>query len=66
MPSVNRGGNCPYCGGICTKVRERTPLQDLLQCNQCNLWAVRLNRTGAVYPLQNGSDPDTPPTVSIP
>jgi len=69
MPRYQRNmqGGCPY--GLSDfdplLTEERQEGQDLMFCNDCGYWSARNTQTGYQYPLDDPTDKNSPPAVSV-
>lgn len=63
MPaSKHPHGQCPYCGAAVFSLgAERRPGQRVQQCAACGKYSILGERTWARYPLDDPSDPGSPP-----
>ena len=63
---VKRNGECPYCVGTSfTDIDDSRPQRTVRQCGDCQGHFVH-HDNGSNYPLEDRSDPASPPGVIAP
>lgn len=76
-----RDGRCPNCGGADFSTEQPVQVQDYdaagdpvlvdradrtaIKCTACNDWSMR-DRRGVVYPVEDVTDPNSPPAHALP
>jgi len=68
--TASRNGSCPYCGSLVaeTNDHQRPVRPDLARTKcvsaSCAKYSARHRVTGVVFPLQDGTDPDSTPVTA--